>query len=66
MAFMDDALVIMRRKSQQGKRMVYVHSDPEFFANNRDIDRTNLRYVVRVNVAFLTEREYRAWKKRQR
>jgi IS4 transposase len=65
MAFDAVACRLMRRKWQQeGKRLV-VLADDDTATRALIADRTSLRVTGRVNVAFLTEGEYQAWRQRR-
>lgn len=57
MAFDDYACALMRRKALQGKQCVILPATDQLAAQITD-DRTSLRLITRVNVAFFTAAEH--------
>jgi hypothetical protein len=65
MAFDAAAVRLQRRKWQdEGKRLVIL-ADDDTETRALTEDRASLRLLTRVNVAFLTPAEYRAWRRRR-
>ena len=61
MGFTNEASATIRRRATHKGKLCVVIADDDTFVRTLTQDRTSLRVMTRVNVAFLTPEEYRQW-----